>query len=64
MEPTTFIPLFTKYKNVVMKTEGEGNHLEDLSEDGRLILEYVLKDTQVFLQLIARLVLLFLYVTY
>ena len=48
----------------MMETEGEKNRLEDLSECGRLTLQYVLKETQGFLQLIAQLVLLFLYVTY
>jgi hypothetical protein len=56
-----FIPLFTTNKNLVVKTEGERNQLEDLSENGRIILKCILKDTQVFLQLIAEFVLLFLH---
>jgi hypothetical protein len=45
-----------------VKTKREGSHLEDPSENGRIILKYAIKDTQVFLQLIAELVLLFLHV--
>jgi len=41
-----FISLFTTDKNLVVKTEREKNHLEDPSENGRIILKYSLKDTQ------------------
>ena len=48
----------------MVKTERERNHLEDSSENGRIILKFVLKDTQVFLQLITEFVSLFLHVAY